>query len=289
MANQRAPGWIARTLGPLPDCIGHYVTWHNQCQICSWQNECEVYRKNTAVRAEETGTEREAIVESDLRHMPPSMVARMIVEIARMRSEYSPKLDTRHQKGWDMFLEAAEDEDAGTPIFAGRDLAKIGDLFWKPKRHRKGAPSVYTCYVRTPTDPLPILNYSIGWNERLAAPTISMRLNVRTIDEKYPQVLPAAARWTGYRVTVWSDAPINPRQLGATAVNVRYECIPDLGRLFARLLRTGEFPGVTFDGLGYVVTDEAYTWRQWFTTESMRRAAKRRKIKRKAGVNPYER
>lgn len=252
-------------LGELPDCVGHFAPAHDQCIQCGWRQHCAVYQAVAMKRAKEMGgIDYALVVESDRRNMPRWTFVRMLTDIAQVKLSAEPTLDPRHATGWRRFISALE-EEIGSAVFSARHAARVGDLFWRATKPVRGIPTRYTLVVKgvsgktAPKGDTSILRYIVGWNAKLAEPTIEMRLEVMTVLGAFPQLEWVAHRWSGRLIRQAKTVKL----LGATAVKVRYECIDDIARAFGRLLISDMVPGVHPIGGSLKVTEEAISWRRW--------------------------
>lgn len=219
--------------GDAPECLGHYAAGDVECDgdpVCSWRGGCRGLRDWAAA----IGVDPDAVKA----HTPRRAVVSLVFDLLQAGLPSFSRGHDRNARAWTMYLEAFSDALPATIVVAPhRDAALDGDLYihewanvdraraWMIRQRAAGkAPS------RDPT----LARYWPGSHGRVL-PRIELRAQVDQVLARWPQIKPAAARWSH----VSRGGLLNTGKMQCSAINVSPERIPDFGRLTAALLMCG--------------------------------------------------
>ena len=270
MARGRAPRAIVRRLGTRPECVGLYDSGHPECDgaPCPWRGPCLAFQSHIRVKADRLGVSADAMLQVEVDMLCSDGLDGLISTIVRSAAPYEVRtIDPRHLRGWSLFLRAYMEVAPDHPIGATARTVRSGELYQKETvtiSRQTGARKVsgYMVRVKAGSKDVTVMKYVLGKSNYIE-PTVEIRMPIKPILTLYPEVVAAATRWVGAARSLRPGGPASSR-LGATAIRIKPERIPDVGRLFGRVLMDGLIPGVSPAPNGKVqVTKESTSWRRW--------------------------
>lgn len=235
---QRLRG-LVREIGEPPSCLGWYLAGDEECEgppPCGWRSGCRIYREFSQARGVDPEVEKRLISKSTLSNL-----------VFNLMHEWAPSAGSdsiRASRAWDRFLEAFTDA-IPVAVHPNESVSLIGDLYVQTWDNPRKPGMFRTKLIRVKPErkgdrwSIPIVRYWPIFSSKVR-PTIEIRTDLKRLIEREERVRNLAERW---RVSGPGSS-----SLGAAAVKVFPERIPDLARLVAKLLREGEIRGVSIKG-----------------------------------------
>lgn len=273
-------GSPSKGLGPMPDCIGHYLPGDQECDgppSCSWRAGCRVYQVHCHLRS--VDPEREKLV------TPKEGIAGLIRTLqtsTRWARKYEGDNDLQHVYGWTRFLGAISSHPTALVVHRGREAAVPGEMFWMEWR-RKGSlvsdlPTALLVKIRSggaPTKDVTLLRY---WprKRRETMPDMDFRVPLAAIRTAFPEAKGICRNWSSSAARLgasWS-------RFAARAERVLPTRIEDAGRLLAALVVGGHFRGVRYKDGFFDLTWEATTPPATSRKPRKKKTGKRRRTRR---------
>lgn len=236
---------FVREVGAPPDCLGHYLAGHPECDgdlPCGWRAGCRAFLLHCSAFGLDPQVYKAALA--------PRTVIEMTFDL--LRRDGAVPVQPRIRRGWERFRDSiAEALPAGIVIQPGRELAAPWELYegaWRDTRHATAdLPRAFLLRVRNEypraSEDFPVARYWPRFRTRIE-PTIELRAELQGIRDRFPQIGAWAMRWTAG----------GGRRIGASAVRVRSERIEDVGRLLVRLLADGQIRNLGIQGTRIVYT-----------------------------------
>ena len=230
---------LVREVGAPPHCLGWYLPGDEQCEgppPCGWRSGCQIYREFCDARGVNPEDEKRLLTTDTLTNL-----------VFNLMHEWTPTKGAdalRAGRAWDRFLEAFVDV-LPVAVHPNESVSLVGDLYvqtWKNPRKRG---LFRTKLIRMKPERkgdrwnIPIVRYWPVFSGKVR-PTIEIRTDLRQLISEEPRSKELAERW---RISGPGTSP-----LGAAAIKVYPERIPDVARLVAKLLKEGKIRGVRMKG-----------------------------------------